>query len=93
MYRSSKHKVEELGYEILKMVDKKHNTLIMGDFNICYKKNPETKISKLMKEDEFKQMATEATHNLPGDDTHLVELDIERYSPYYSDHDAHCLLQ
>ena len=101
VYRSSNHKVEELGIEILNMVDKSNNTLIMGDFNICYKKNPENKISKIMKDNKFKQMATDATHNQgghldhvyyrPGDATHQVQLDIERYSPYYSDHDAHCL--
>ena len=100
VYRSNNgHSVELLNY-ILKMIRHDKPTLITGDFNICYLKNQNNRMSQGLERNLFKQLVKEATHIRGGlidhaywKDTMRVWLDpaIERYSPYYSDHDGICI--
>ena len=80
------------------MTEENKNTLIVGDFNVCIKKNPKNKLSETLEENGFKQLMEEATHILGGHLDHVYfrssgnqHLDLERYSPFYSDHDATCI--
>ena len=65
-----------------------------------YKENPRNKLSQLLEENEFTQLGKEATHIEGGNLDHIYyyggskadeKVEIERYSPYYSDHDANCI--
>jgi hypothetical protein len=101
VYKSSTHPPNQLVQDIMEMVEDDKNTLIAGDFNICYKKTPNNAVSKTLKENGFEQLVTEATHVKGGLIDHMyykpatneneIQLAQERYSPYYSDHDANCL--
>ena len=72
-------------------------TLITGDFNLCFVKNPTNSITKELLQMGFTQMVTTATHIRGGHIDHAYwrdqdslwnEPELEIYSPYYSDHDA-----
>ena len=82
------------------MIKENKATLITGDFNICYMKNPNNRMSKGLEGNLFKQLVKEATHIQGGHIDHAYWKDatevwqdpvIERYSPYYSDHDGLCI--
>ena len=73
--------------------------MIVGDFNLCYKENGNNRLIKELEELGFKQLIHEHTH-IRGrtiDHAYLLEekrtmnIVIERYSPYYNDHDAICI--
>ena len=76
-------------------------TLITGDFNICFKSNGRNRMSKgLIEEQGMRQLMTEPTHILGGHIDHVYWKDehqkwknpfVERYTPYYSDHDGLCI--
>ena len=72
-------------------------TLITGDFNLCYAKNPSNSITRELQRIGFEQLVTTATHIRGGHIDHAYWRDpdslwrrpeLEIYSPYYSDHDA-----
>ena len=100
VYRSNNgHSVELLNH-ILKMIKEDKPTLITGDFNICYMKNQNNRMSKGLEGKLFKQLVKKATHIQGGHIDHAYWKDttgvwqdpvIERYSPYYSDHDGICI--
>ena len=81
-----------------RMIDPDQPTLITGDFNICTMKKPRNLITKTLVERlGFALMIKEATHICGGHIDHVYWRDptgqwdipvIERYSPFYSDHDA-----
>ena len=99
VYRSSNgHSVELLNH-LLKMIIKDKPTLITGDFNICYSVNKNNRMSQGLRRNEFIQLVEKATHIRGGLIDHAYWRDtnriweepiIERYSPYYSDHDGLC---
>ena len=101
MYRSSKGNSAELLAILTKLMSPRKSTLITGDFNICFMNDSGNRMSKGLKEGErFQQLMREPTHILGGhidhiywrDDEHMwMDPVIERYSPYYSDHDASCI--
>ena len=74
------------------------DVLIAGDFNICYMKNKTNKISKMLENEGFQQLVQHPTHIQGGHIDHVYwrggerigskTATLERYSPYYSDHDA-----
>ena len=84
--------------ELTNLIDRKRTTLIIGDFNLCYKENGNNRLIKGLEELGFKQLIHEPTHvrGRTIDHAYLLEekrtmkVVIERYSPYYSDHDAVC---
>ena len=75
------------------------NTVICGDFNICFLSKRNNKITKYLEQNGFTQLMKEATH-IQGrllDHFYFREKEndqlvtsVFRYSPYYADHDAIC---
>ena len=74
-------------------------SLITGDFNICYLINKNNRMSQGLQNNGFNQLVTEATHIKGGYIDHAYWRDqhdvwaepvVDRYSPYYSDHDGIC---
>ena len=99
VYRSADGSLEDL-IDVLKetMIDPVQPTLITGDFNICTMKKPRNLITKTLVERlGFVLLIKEATHIGGGHIDHVYWRDptgqwdmpvIERYSPYWSDHDV-----
>ena len=100
VYRSSTASLVETADAILERIKDDQPTLIMGDFNVCTVKQPNNSITRRLLDLGFSQLMTEATHIRGGHIDHIYWRDsvepafkdpvVERYSPYYSDHD--CLL-
>ena len=97
IYRSSNgHSVELLNH-ILKMTPHGKPVLITGDFNICYQMNQTNRLIQGLETNGFQQLVNEATHIRGRHIDHAYWRDhnntwadpvVDRYSPYYSDHDA-----
>ena len=84
----------------LEIITKGKPTLISGDFNICYSANKNNRLSQGLEKNGFSQLVKQATHIRGGHIDHAYwrdqeqtweEPQINRYSPYYSDHDGLCL--
>ena len=99
VYRSEKGNLNDLVEHLKKIINREENTVITGDFNICYISNRKNKVTKYLENDGFSQLMNEATHIKGRHIDHLyfrpgnkpVETpSVYRYSPYYSDHDAIC---
>ena len=98
IYRSSSGSIPEALTALKGLIDKSKPNLITGDFNLCFTKNGANSITKGLQDCGFKQLVTEATHIQGGlidhvywrdvRSTRFEEPTVERYSPYYSDHDA-----
>ena len=78
----------------------KETVLITGDFNLCNRKKSNNVIKTTLVKKGFKLLIEESTQIMGGsidhaywkDEEELWEMPvIERYSPYYSDHDALCI--
>ena len=74
-------------------------TLISGDFNICFIENKSNRLIEGLLSMGFEQLIHEPTH-VRGrhidhvyfrDPTYSLRMTLERYSPYYSDHDGICI--
>merc|ERR1712208_101651 len=96
VYRSALGNSSALLNNLQEMIDLEKPSLITGDFNIYYKKNSNHKLVKGLKEIGFKQLVTEATHIKGGHLDHAYWYNpnqfwdgavLERYTPYYTDHD------
>ena len=98
VYRSSTASLVETADAILERIRDDKPTLIMGDFNVCTVKQPNNSITRSLLDLDFTQLVSEATHIRGGHIDHIYWRDsvnpafrppvFERYSPYYSDHDA-----
>ena len=100
VYRSDRGNPNELIGNLLSMVKEDKATIITRDFNICYLRIPKNQISKRLCEESFWQLVKEPTHIMGGHIDHVYWRDsfthwedpaLERYSPYYSDHDGLCV--
>ena len=101
VYRSSKGNSLELLAKLLEMLTPGKPILITGDFNICFMNNGKNRMSKELVDGQgLQQLMKEPTHILGGHIDHVYWRDgqhmwmepiLERYSPYYSDHDASCI--
>ena len=89
----------ELLNHLLQMLTADKPTLITGDFNMCYIIHRNNRMSQGLEKESFSQLVGEATQIRGGLIDHAYWKDtngewkrpeIERYSPYYSDHDAIC---
>ena len=99
VYRSEKGNLTKLLEYLRKLIEGEKNTVITGDFNLCYTDQKNNKVSQYLLNSGFTQLVNEPTH-IKG--RHLDHLyfrpgktpvntpTIYRYSPYYSDHDAIC---
>ena len=101
VYRSNNGNSVELLTKVLEMVTPEKPMLITGDFNICFMNHSKNRLSRgLMETEGFQQLMREPTHIMGGHIDHVYWRDVkamwmapvlERYSPYYSDHDASCI--
>ena len=99
VYRSDQGNINDLVEHLKKLIDREVNTVVTGDFNICYLSKRNNKVTKYLENDGFSRLMSEATHMKGRHIDHLyfrpgnrpIEVpSIYRYSPYYSDHDAIC---
>ena len=99
VYRSEQGNLTDLVEHLKKLINTGMNTVVTGDFNICYVSNRNNKVTKYLENDGFSQLMNEATHMKGRHLDHLyfrpgstpVQVpSVHRYSPYYSDHDAIC---
>ena len=98
VYRSSSASLVETANAIIERIKDDKPTLITGDFNVCTVKQPHNSITRGLLDLDFSQLVTKATHIRGGHIDHVYWRDsvqpvfrapvVERYSPYYSDHDA-----
>ena len=96
VYRSRNANTEDFCGKLTDFLVSNQKPLIFGDFNFCGQREKTGKISRFLLSQKFLQLVTEATqiqgrqidHIYVKDDQRSDVLDIERYSVYYSDHDA-----
>ena len=75
-------------------------TIISGDFNICFVENFSNRMIQGLLRLDFDQLMHEPTHIRGRHIDHIYYYDqvkkfksiVDRYSPYYSDHDAICIV-
>ena len=96
VYRSSDCGQEHFCSNMVDLINEDSSCVVLGDFNICSRLQSKSTLSKCFSNNGFHQIVREATH-IQGriiDHVYCREknsyriLDLERYSPYYSDHDA-----
>ena len=96
IYRSQTGNSMELLETLKTLIEPKQLTLITGDFNICFIENSSNRLIQGLLSLGFDQRVHEPTH-IKGrhidqvyilDQKNKLELAIDRYSSYYSDHDA-----
>ena len=98
LYRSSSASIVQVVESLEQRIRWNRPTIITGDFNLCFKTNSNNGVTKRLLELGFTQLVKEATHIQGGHIDHVYWRDqvspvfqepvLERYSPYYSDHDA-----
>ena len=97
VYRSQAGRETDLLAKLERLIDREASTLITGDFNICTMDKPDNIVTATLRSWGFKLMMNEATHILGGHIDHIYWHDptghwecpeTERYSPFYTDHDA-----
>ena len=97
VYRSQRGLQADLVNEITRLVTKGKITIISGDFNICSRIKWNNNVSTHLKSVGFTQYQLGGTHIKGGHIDHLyikhdgprpIEVETDRYCPYYSDHDA-----
>ena len=75
-------------------------TIVIGDMNICIKKQPKNELKNFLEQRTFSQIITHATHIDGGHLNHAYILnlgnfenapDVQLIPKYYSDHDAICI--
>ena len=93
-------KIVDFGLSRRLTEDRNKPCLVIGDFNICNKKQFRNSVKVGMTEQGFVCLTSEATQIKGGyidhaywrdDERIFMEPDLERHSPYYSDHDALCV--
>ena len=99
IYRSQTGHSVELLEKLRKLIDIEKTTIITGDFNICFMENFNNRLIQGLLGMGFDQLVHEPTH-IRGrhidqvyflDPTNRLKLIVDRYSPYYSDHDGICI--
>ena len=96
IYRSSNCSQHVFCQYVIKYIEEEGPCTILGDFNICSRLQKKSTIANCFAKYGFNQLIKEPTH-IRGrvidqihcrDDGKFTILDVERMSPYYSDHDA-----
>ena len=94
VYRSSSSSRNELNDKLEEFLDTPHDSVILGDFNICGQSERNNSVRRLLLGYGYSQLVKEATHIKGRQIDHLYikdqseVIDLQRYSPYYTDHDA-----
>jgi exonuclease III len=99
VYRSQSGHSLELLEGLTKMIEAGRITIITGDFNICFMENFSNRMIQGLLSMGFNQLVHEPTH-IRGrhidqvyflDQSERLQPIVDRYSPYYSDHDGICI--
>ena len=94
VYRSANGSKTTLIESLTHFIQKKRTIIIAGDFNICGKTEKHDIVLKFISQNGFTQLNDEPTQIQGRQIDHMfinkpsIVRGIERYSPYYSDHDA-----
>ena len=98
VYRSQGQNLEEIADKVDVWRDPAKVTVVCGDMNVCLKKDARNKLTVELESMGFAQLNKEATHIGGGHIDHMYmtreatgRATLERYTPFYSDHDALCL--
>ena len=98
VYRSQGQNLEEVADKVDIWRDPAKLTVVCGDINVCLKKEARNKLTVELENMGFAQLNEEATHIGGGHIDHMYmtreatgSATLERYTPFYSDHDALCL--
>ena len=84
----------ELNDKLEEFFDTPNDSVIFGDFNICGQSEKNNSVGRLLSGYGYSQLVKEATHVKGRQIDHLYikdqseVVDLQRYSPYYTDHDA-----
>ena len=95
VYRSQEEPFLSLKNQVESLIDPDKTTLVVGDFNFCYKTS-QNEYSSFMSKSKFNQLVEAATHIEGGLLDHAYfkcvgdekEATVELCSNYYSDHDT-----
>ena len=95
IYRSQGQSVQEILNVINEWKDDAKVMVICGDMNLCTKKDPKNRLTVQLEEWGLEQLNKEATHIEGGHIDHMYLTKeavsggtLERYTPFYTDHDA-----
>ena len=98
VYRSQGQNLEEIADKVDVWRNPAKLTVVCGDMNVCLKKEARNKLTVELESMGFAQLNKEATHIGGGYIDHMYmtkeatgKATLERYTPFYSDHDALCL--
>ena len=98
VYRSQGQNLEEIADKVDVWRNPAKLTVVCGDMNVCLKKEARNKLTVELESMGFAQLNKEATHIGGGHIDHMYmtreaadSATLERYTPFYSDHDALCL--
>ena len=100
IYRSQGADDEEIVRYLLEMISQVKPSIICGDFNLCYIDERDNPITRMLEDQNFKQLITEASHFQGGHIDHMYsnlnpavfDIEVTMYSPHYTsrDHDGFC---
>jgi hypothetical protein len=99
VYRSQSGNSVELLEHLKGQIESGRTTIITGDFNMCFMENFSNRMTQGLLSLGFDQLVHEPTH-IRGrhidqayflDPSNRLRPIIDRYSPYYSDHDGICI--
>ena len=99
IYRSQTGNSFQLLQHLIKIIEDGRRTLVTGDFNTCFVENFDDRLIQGLLSLGFSQLVHKGTH-IKGrhidhayirDPTGEVNSKIDRYSPYFSDHDGICI--
>ena len=96
VYRSSSSPRNQLSDKLEDFLNHSHESIIFGDLNICGQSERNNSIGRLLSSYGYTQLVKEATQIKGRQIDHLyvkvqceMEVaDLERFSPYYTDHDS-----
>ena len=98
VYRSQGQNLEDIADKVDVWRNPAKLTVVCGDINVCLKKEATNKLTVELESIGFAQLNEEATHIGGGHIDHMYvtreatgRATHERYTPFYSDHDALCL--
>ena len=95
IYRSQGANNESFIWDVLELIDLNEHTIIVGDFNVCFQKNPTHIIFQTLRDLGFLQLVKNPTHINGG----LIDLvfvlcsnlhityEVIQQAQYYTDHD------
>ena len=100
IYRSQEGNMTKLIEKLENIMVQSKTTLVIGDMNICNKKNPKNALKKYLEEKKFREIIKKSTHSEGNHIDHAYIMNVGNFvedpevkiiPKYYSDHDAICI--